>query len=291
MMTVRPDIEPHDTPTFHHSVRRRPLPIIKLKNDLPNINMVRTGPRGGAPVVLLHGVGLDLTYWDLQIAALCTTHDVIAFDMPGHGLSGKLPHPPSFGEMAAILAGVLDHAETGPAHLVGASVGGMIAQTLALQRPDLVRSLSLVATLCTFPDAVRAILRERARVSREEGMSVIAPLSLERWFPAAFRARRPDVMDRATKILLRQDAECHASMWDMIASLDLEARLPSLSCPTMVVAGAEDVNAPPVAARQIAELIPGAELYELAGAGHFPPIELPDAFNELLVDFLQRQSQ
>ena len=266
------------------------MPIIKLANDLPDINMVRTGPRGAAPVVLLHGVGLDLTYWDSQIAALCTTHDVIAFDMPGHGLSGELPHPPSFGEMAAILAGVVEHADAGPAHLVGISAGGMIAQTFALQRPDLVRSLSLVATLCTFPDAVRAILRERARVSREGGMSVIAPLSLERWFPAAFRARRPDVMDRATKSLLQQDAEFHASMWDMIASLDLEARLSSLSCPTMVIAGVEDINAPPAAARQIAGLIPGAELHELAGAGHFPPIEVPEAFNELLVNFLQRET-
>ena len=266
------------------------MPIIKLANNLPDINMVRTGPRGSAPVVLLHGVGLDLTFWDLQIAALCTTHDVIAFDMPGHGLSGKLRHPPSFGEMAAILAGVLAHAETGPAHLVGISAGGMIAQTFALQRPDLVRSLTLVATLCTFSEAVRAILRERARVSRAAGMSVIAPLALERWFPAAFRARRPDLMDRATKSLLQQDAEFHASMWDMIASLDLEARLPSLSCPTMVVAGAEDINAPPAAARQLAGLIPGAELHEFAGAGHFPPIEMPDACNELIFGFLQRQT-
>lgn len=266
------------------------MPLIELKNDLPDINMVRTGPRRGAPVVLLHGVGLDLTFWDLQIAALCTTHDVIAFDMPGHGLSGRLSHKPSFDDMAAILAGLIDHADAGPAHLVGISVGGMIAQTLALQRPELVRSLSLVATLCTFPDAVRATLRERARVSRAQGMGVIAPLTLERWFPATFRGERPDVMDRATKSLLRQDAKSHAAMWDMIAALDLAARLPSLSCPTLVVAGVEDVNAPPVAARQIAGLIRGAELHELAGAGHLPPIEVPEAFNALLVDFLQRSS-
>jgi 3-oxoadipate enol-lactonase len=265
------------------------LPPIQLRHDLPDINMVRTGPRGGAPVVLLHALGLDLTYWDFQFAALGTTHDVVAFDMPGHGLSGGLPHPPGFDEMATILGAVLDHVGAGPAHLVGISAGGMIAQTFALRRPDLVRSLSLVATLCTFPDGVRAMLRERARVAREQGMRAIAPLSLERWFPAAFRAARPDLMDRATKTLLRQDPEFHASMWDMVASLDLEARLPSVSCPTMVIAGAEDVNAPIAAARQIAGLIPGAELHEMAEAGHFPPFERPEAFNRLLIDFLQRQ--
>jgi 3-oxoadipate enol-lactonase len=265
------------------------LPIIQLTKNLTDINMVRTGPRGGVPVILMHGVGLDLTFWDLQIATLSTTHDVIAFDLPGHGLSGKPLRPPSSGDMVAILEGVLDHAEAGRAHLVGISVGGMIAQTFALNCPERVRSLSLVATLCTFTDAVRALLRERARVSREQGMSVIVPLTLERWFPAAFRARRPDVMDRATKSLLLHDAKFHASMWDMIASLDLEAQLPLLSCPTMVLAGAEDPNAPPAAARQIAGLIPGAELHELAGAGHFPPIQRPELFNELLIDFLQRQ--
>lgn len=261
------------------------MPLIETAGG-PDINVVRTGPWGGPPIVLMHPVGLDLTWWDLQIAEFGRDHDVVAFDMPGHGLSGKLQAPPTFEVLARAAAGVVAHLGAGPAHLVGHSVGGMIAQTLALARPELVRSLSLVGTLCTFPDAVRGALRERARVAREEGMARIALLSQERWFPPAFRVRRPDVLDRAAKSLLQQDPDFHASMWEMIATLDLEPHLSRLSCPTLVVAGTEDVNAPVAAARQIADLIPGAVLHEVPGAGHFPPLEAPDVFNGLLRRFL-----
>ena len=139
-----------------------------------------------------------------------------------------------------MLAGVIRHLDAGAAHVVGVSVGGMIAQALALLQPELVRSLVLVHTLCTFPDAVRGALRERARVAREDGMSAIAPMSLARWFTPAFRTARPNLMDRATKSMLAQDGAFHGAMWDMIAGLDLQARLRAVACPTLVVTGARE---------------------------------------------------
>ena len=265
------------------------MPRIQLSGG-STVNLVRAGPRGGAPLVFLHAVGLDLTWWDAQVAAFGRDHDVVAFDMPGHGLSEPLHRPPGFDALAGVLAEVLAHVDGGPAHLVGVSVGGMVAQALALARPDLVRSLSLVATLCTFPGAVRLALRERASLAREARMAAIVLSTQERWFPRSFRTARPDILDRAAKILLQQDPQLHAAMWDMIASLDLQAALPALRCPTMVVAGGEDPNAPPAAGRLIAQLVPGAVLHEVPGAGHFPPVEAPDVFNNLLRAFLDGQA-
>ncbi|MFD2414944.1 alpha/beta fold hydrolase [Amycolatopsis pigmentata] len=252
------------------------------------INMVRTGPRGGSPVVFLHPVGLDLTWWGDQFSTFGPERDLLAFDMPGHGASGALTTPPSFEVMADTLEAVLDAAAAGPAHLVGLSVGGMIAQAFALRRPHLVRSLSLIATLCTFPEPVRDVLRERSRVAREEGMATIAELTNERWFPPSFRDQRPDVLDRAGKSLRAQDGEFHALMWDMIRGLNLEKNLPDITCPTMVVVGGSDGNSPPAAGERIAELIPGASLTVLPGVGHFPPYETPVAFNTLLRRFLAK---
>ncbi len=253
---------------------------------MSDINLVRAGPRGGRPIVLLHPVGLDLTWWGAQIEEFGRDHDVVALDMPNHGLSGRLDAPPSFASMAAHLEGMLAHLDAGPVHLVGLSVGGMIAQTLALRRPDLVCSLSLVATLCTFSRPGREAIRERARTARAEGMARIAQLSNDRWFTPAFRERRPDMLDRATRSLLLQDPEFHASMWEMIAGLDLEAQLPSIACPTLVVVGGADVNAPISAGETMAGLVKGAVLHEMPGLGHFPPFEAPAPFNALLRRFL-----
>jgi 3-oxoadipate enol-lactonase len=263
------------------------MPIVKITNG-PDINLVRAGPTGGVPIVFIHALGLDLTLWEHQLQEFGHDNDVIAFDLPGHGLSGDMDAPPTFTSMARIVAGVLTHLNAGLVHLVGLSVGGMIAQTLAVTSPQMVRSLSLVATSCTFPDTVRKALRERARVAREGGMEAIAPLHLERWFPPEFRTKRPYVLDRLDKILLRQDREFHAALWDMVATLDVEQRLLALTCPVMVVAGEEDMSASPVAGQLIVNQVAGATLHVVPRAGHFPPLEFPGAFNALLRAFLHR---
>ncbi len=265
------------------------MPKVRLRSGM-DVNLVRTGPRGHSPVILMHAIGLDLTWWELQFSRFGAEFDVVAFDMPGHGSSDAPPPQITFDFMAEILADVISHLEAGAVHLVGLSVGGMIALTFALSRPGLVRSLSLIGTLHGFPDASRTLLRERAAFASEQGMARLVGPTLERWFPPAFRARRPDVLDRATKCLLRQRPETHAAMWEMVASLDLAARLPELSCPTLVVVGTNDGNAPVAAVRDMAGMISNAQVEEIAGAGHFAPVEKPEAFNEVLAGFLARSS-
>ncbi len=256
-------------------------------NNIGSLNVARTEGHGGTPLLLLHPVGLDLTWYGPQFEAFGRERDVVAFDMPGHGQSSDLAQAPSFEIMARAAEAVLEAMGGRPADVLGVSVGGMIAQTLALRRPDLVRSLSLVATLCTFAPEIRQALRERARVARTEGMARIAQLSNERWFTPAFRARRPDMMERTRRSLLQQPGEFHAAMWEMIANLDLETQIRAIACPTLVVTGEADVNAPPAAAERIVAAIPGASLHLLPEVGHFPPFEVPDAFNAVLRAFLQ----
>lgn len=263
------------------------MPIVKIA-DGPDINLVRTGPVGGVPIVFIHALGLDLTLWEHQFQEFGRDHDVVAFDLPGHGLSGGRDAPPTFASMARVAAGVLRYLNAGPVHLVGLSVGGMIAQTLAVTSPEMVRSLSLVATSCTFPDTVRKVIRERARVTREGGMEAIVPLHLERWFPPDFRTRRPDMLDRMGKILFRQNKEFHAAMWDMVVTLDVEQGLSALTCPVLVVAGEDDLSASPAAGQLIVNQIDAATLQVMPGSGHFPPLECPEVFNALLRSFLGR---
>ena len=252
------------------------------------INVVRTGPRGGPPVVLVHPVGLDLTYWAGQIEALCDTHDVVAFDLPGHGSTPGTPDDWTLEKAAAVLAQVVRSTGNERAHVVGLSVGGMIAQALTLSQPDLVESLTLIDTAAAFSDAGRAGMRERARMAREGGMQAVLPSTLQRWFTPETVARRPDLIDRVTKTLLADDALVHAAMWDMISDLDLVLQLHRISCPTLILVGEHDPSSPPAAAKVLADSIAGAEMHVIPDASHMAPLEKPAVVNDYLCSFLHR---
>ena len=251
-----------------------------------HLNSIRTGPRGGTPVVLLHAVGTDLTMWGQQIEALHKSHDVIALDLPGHGLSDELIGEPSFTKFASAVAQLIESLAAGPAHLVGISFGGMVAQTVALAHPALVRSLSLIGTACTFAAPGRAALRERASFTRREGMRALAPLSLARWFTPEFSQRRPDVLDGISKLLYRQDAAFHAALWDLISTLDTLAGLQASTLPAQVIVGAEDTSTPTAAAYLLAEALRTTNMQVIPGSAHFTNLEAPKAVNDLLLRFL-----
>jgi len=259
-------------------------------NAAPSINIIRTGPRGGTPVVLVHPVGLDLSYWDRQIEALCDRHDVVAFDLPGHGSSPGSPADWTLDQAAGVLAQVVRGTGSTGAHLVGLSVGGMISQALTLAQPGLVRSLTLIDTAAAFSDEGRAGMRARAGMARSGGMAAVLPSTLQRWFTPETMARRPDLIDRVTKTLLADDPLVHAAMWDMVSALDLVSQLHRISCPTLILVGEYDPSSPPAAARVLQKNIQSAELYIIPSASHMAPLEKPDVINRYLQAFLDRQS-
>ena len=260
------------------------MPTLTITGHV-DINLVRTGPRSGPPLVFLHGLGLDLTIWDHQFQEFSRTHDVIALDLPGHGLSASLGTASTLATLAGAVAEVVRHLDAGPVHLVGISLGGMIAQMVAVREPGLIRSLTLVATSSTFAGPVRLAIRQRATLTRTQGMADVAASHLQRWFSDDYRERRPDMLDRVYKIVLRQDADLHATLWEAVAELDIRG-LSALTCPVMVLTAESDPSAPVAAARYIADQIAGAALHVTAGSGHFPPIETAEAFNVLLRQFL-----
>jgi 3-oxoadipate enol-lactonase len=254
------------------------------------INLVRTGPRGGVPVVLVHAVGIDLTYWDRQIDALRGTYDVVAFDLPGHGRSPGTPADWTLDNAAECLGHVIRGLGAGPAHLVGLSVGGMISQALALAQPGLVRSLTLIDTAAAFAEPGRIAMRDRAEAARRGGMAAVLQTTIKRWFTVDTELHRPDLVDRVSKTLLADNPLVHAAMWDMIAELDLVSHLHRIACPTLILVGEFDPSSPPAAARVLQENIGGAEMYIIAEASHMAPLEKPDVISAHLIRFLAAQN-
>jgi len=251
------------------------------------LNYVRTGPRGHAPVVLLHSAGLDLTYWDEQITDLTRRHDVIALDLPGHGRSIAQPESITITQMSAAVTTALAALQCGPVHLVGLSVGGLIAQQIALTDPQLIASLALLDTAARFAPAGQASMRKRAAVVREQGMDAILDGLFGHWLLPETRERRPDLIDRATKTLLHHDACVHAALWETIADCDDADRLGSIAAPTLVLVGEHDSSSPISSSQELRAGIPNAQLQVIANAAHLSPIEQPATVTGHLDAFLR----
>lgn len=252
-----------------------------------HVNMIRTGPRSTRPVILIHPVGLDLTFWDRQIEALQDRHDVIAYDLPGHGDTPGAVHDWTFDRAAALLADIVRSSGAERAQIVGISVGGMIAQTFALAYPELLHTLVLVSTASAFPDVVREAMRDRAETARREGMTGVLKANTERWFTPETIKTRPDILDRVRKALFARDPQVHAAMWEMISGMNLTDRLHEISCPTQILVGELDPSCPPAIARVMHEQIAGSRMTVLPHTSHMTILERPQLIAEHLASFLE----
>jgi len=250
------------------------------------LNWVRTGTEHAETVVLLHAIGYDLTYWDRQIEALKADYNVVAFDLPGHGRSHGRPEDWSFERAVPMVAALIESVSTGPVHLVGISFGGMLAQATVLARPELIRTLTLIGTASTFPEAVRDGMRARAQALRADGMKAVLQSSLERWYTPEFLIGRPDIVDRVTKTILTDDPAIQAAIWEMIAGFEVRDRLGEIQCPTLVLVGERDPSTPPSVAAVLAEGIPGARMVVIPNASHIVTVEAPVAMNAELQRFM-----
>lgn len=251
-----------------------------------HLNSIRTGPRGKTPVVLVHPVGLDLTYWASQIDALCDRYDVVAFDLPGQGRSPGTSSDWSIPQTVAFLRQVVESTGSSTAHIVGLSVGGIIAQAFAVAEPESVQSLVLISTAPTFSEQGREAIRKRAANVRKGGMEAVLQECLDRWFTRSTVERRPDLIDRIVKTLLADDPEVHGAIWDMIASFEIVADLHRIAAPTLILSGELDLSSPPSSAKLMHQQIPASQLHLISEFSHMLPLEAPYVVNDHLLRFL-----
>jgi 3-oxoadipate enol-lactonase len=232
----------------------------------------------GPPLVLVHGAGGSADLWEAQFDGLADTARVVALDLPGHGPLGG-PGAPSIRAYAEWLEAFVAALEMGPVVLVGPSMGGAVAQTLALAHPERLAGLILIATAARLRVLARIVdlLRERPR----EGLGLIQDLSFAAGVPRA-------TVDRVERVL-REGAPL-VTLGDYVACdrFDVRSQLPAIRTPTLVVTDAEDRLTPPARGRLLAEAISGARLVEIPTAGHFSQLEQPGAVNDAIRDFLAR---
>lgn len=238
----------------------------------------------GPLVVLANSLGTDLRIWDKVLPLLPPGLRVARFDKQGHGLS-DLGREPGIEDLAQDAAALIEYLG-GPALVIGVSIGGLIAQSLAARRPDLVTALVLSDT------AARVGTPESwaARIAQVEGagLGAIVDDVMERWFAPAFRATPELALWR--NMLARTNPSGYVACCRALARADLTGTVPSLGCPVLMITGSEDGATPPEVVESTARLLPGARFEVIEGAGHLPMIEAPEAFAALVGPFLREHA-
>ncbi len=246
----------------------------------PQLRVSVQGPaRGGsAPVVLSHALGLDLTMWDCVAAALGASHPVLRYDHRGHGASAAPSGPYTMDQLVDDAARLIREWGRGPVVWIGLSMGGMVGQGLAVRHPELVAKLVLANTCARYPEAGRASWAQRIATVESGGMAAAVDMIVERYFSAGFRAAEPERVAAYRALLLRNDPAGYVAACHAVANVDWLDALPGVACPTLVIAGGQDVGAPVAMSQAMVERIPGATLEVIAEAAHLSPVETPDAF-------------
>lgn len=243
----------------------------------------------GEPVVLVMGLGYPSDMWFRVSPVLAESHRVLLLDNRGAGRTGDVPGAPYTVEtMAEDVLAVLDDAGESSAHVVGASMGGLVAQEVALRAPQRVRSLVLA---CTHPGVAHAewdpqalaLLARRGQLTPREAAEASIPFNY-----AAATSRERIEEDWAVRLPLAGTAAGYRAQVEGTARWSGLERLSSLRVPTLVVHGEKDRLVPLANGRRIADSVPGAELVVLPEANHLFFTDQPERTNEVLVDWLRR---
>ncbi len=245
----------------------------------------------GRPLVLLHGIGSGSASWAAQLderSGLAARFRVIAWDCPGYGGSDPLPgEAPAPADYADALDALLDGLGIARVHLVGHSLGGLIAAAFAARRAERLLSLALADSAAGYrnaPDEIR-VGRLEARigamtslgpeeVARRRAREVLSPSAPE------------DVYEKVRAVQSRVKPAGYAQAARMLHGSDIFTDTAEIRTPTLVLCGGRDAVTPPAVSRGIAAAVAGSRCVILEGLGHASYVEGPAAFNDALTDFL-----
>ncbi len=241
------------------------------------------GPADGPPVVFANSLGTDMRLWDDVLPLLPAGLRIIRWDKRGHGLSSVPSGPYAMGALVRDAERLLDHLEVRDCVFVGLSIGGMIAQGLAVKRLDLVRAIVLSNTAAKIgtPD----LWETRIAAVKSGGIESLADAVMERWFSEQFRAR-PE-LELWRNMLVQQADDGYAGCSAAISGTDFFTPTSGLRLPCLGIAGDEDGSTPPDLVRETTDLIPGSKFALIRKAGHLPCVEQPERYAEILSEFLR----
>ncbi len=241
------------------------------------------GPEDAPTVVFANSLGTDFRLWDDVLALLPQGLRYVRYDKRGHGSSSCPQGPYSMGALVRDAERLLDHLNVRDCVFVGLSIGGLIAQGLAVKRLDQVRAMVLSCTAAKIGTA--QMWQDRIDAIKADGVEPMADGIIDRWFAKPFVASGASLPWR--NMLARTPAEGYAGCCAAIAGTDFYTPTSGLTLPTLGIAGTEDGSTPPDLVRETVDLIKGSRFELIRGVGHLPCVEKPEQYAALLTQFLK----
>ncbi|MGL4439035.1 MAG: alpha/beta fold hydrolase [Bosea sp. (in: a-proteobacteria)] len=238
------------------------------------------GAADASPIVLLHSLGLDRHVFGPLSQLLSASMRVIVPDLIGHGALAAVTDMTTIPDAADQIAALMDHLGISTAAVAGLSMGGAVAQELALRHRGKVNRLALCATM---PKGVQAFV-DRAEAAERDGLASQIDATLVRWFTPEMVAADTPAVRYARDVLTATDVRKWAGAWRALAAHDAVERVKTLVVPTLCVAGTLDPSTPPALLQSIAALIPGSRYVEIAGGPHLFPLTAAPELAALLSD-------
>ncbi len=251
-----------------------------------SLHHVDEGPRH-APVLVLSGsLGSTVDMWLPQVGPLTERFRLIRIDHRGHGGSDVPPGPYRLADLAGDVLSLLDELGLDTVSWCGLSMGGMVGMVLASEAPERIRNLTLCCTTAHFPDPQP--WRDRIAAVAENGTAPIADAVVSRWFTPTWAVDHPEAAAQAVTMVGGIPDVGYLACCQAIEAWDHRDRLPTVTAPTLVIAGAHDLATPVEPhARTIVDAVPGARL-EVLDAAHLATIEQADAATALIASHSAR---
>jgi len=243
----------------------------------------------GAPwLVLVHALSTDMRLWDTVIERIGGRFRILTFDLRGHGLSDCPPGPWTIADLADDVLALTAHLKIERFALCGISVGGLIAQDIAIRAPD--RLTAVVFSNTAMKIGSEAVWTERIEAVAAQGMGALVDGLMDLCFSDPFRTD-PIRLTPWRTMVSRTPVEGFTNTCAAIRDADFTASAPSIRVPSLVIGGEEDNGTPPDLSKAMADAIPNARLEIMPGVAHLPNIQDPDAYAVLLTTFIPEASR
>ncbi|MEE2745529.1 MAG: 3-oxoadipate enol-lactonase [Pseudomonadota bacterium] len=233
-----------------------------------------------------NSLATSLDMWESQVQYFRENYNILTYDTRGHGSSAATIGPYSLEMLADDVIELWDSLNIEKSHFIGLSLGGMIAQNLALNYPDRLLSVLICDSRADCTGPYRENWYKRIPNVEQNGLEILVDASIERWFTERFREENHNKIEQMKNMIRNTSVDGYVGCANAILDLDNLNKLAEINVPTGFIVGAQDSGTPPEAARAMHKKVQNARYFEIDPAAHISNVENPQAFNKIVKDFL-----